>query len=234
MVEKETIGHMFDSIAPEYDRLNHLMSLNIDKLWRRRALQKIVTKDNPQQILDIACGTGDFSIAIAEQANPLTRIDGIDISEGMLEVMRNKLSERGLAGRITARLGDSESLPYDENTFDKVTIAFGIRNFAHREKALEEILRVLKPDGRLVILELSIPSNSFVRWVFKLYFTKFVPLIGGKISGDKGAYSYLPDSVIRFPDKKEWMATMESCGFGKVTHKAFTFGICRMYTGEKK
>lgn len=225
---------MFDSIAPEYDRLNHLMSLNMDKLWRRRALQKIVIKDKSQQILDIACGTGDFSIAIAESANPSTKIEGIDISEGMLEVMRNKLSEKGLDGRVSARLGDSEALPYGNGSFDRVTIAFGIRNFEHREKALEEILRVLKPGGRLVILELSIPSNALVKFAFKLYFTKFVPLIGGKISGDKGAYSYLPESVIKFPGKKEWIATMESCGYSQVTHKAFTFGICRMYTGEKK
>lgn len=234
MVKKKNIEHMFDSIAPEYDRLNHLMSLNMDKLWRRKALQKIVTKDKSQKILDIACGTGDFSIAIAERANPLTEIEGIDISEGMLEVMRTKLARRGLDGRVSARLGDSESLPYPDNSFDRVTIAFGIRNFEHREKALEEILRVLKPCGRLVILELSIPTNALVRFAFKFYFTKFVPLIGGKISGDKGAYSYLPDSVIKFPGKKEWIATMEACGFDQVTHKAFTFGICRMYTGEKK
>lgn len=234
MVKKKNIEHMFDSIAPEYDRLNHLMSLNMDKLWRRKALQKIVTKDKSQKILDIACGTGDFSIAIAEHANQLTEIEGIDISEGMLEVMRTKLARRGLDGRVSARLGDSESLPYPDNSFDRVTIAFGIRNFEHREKALEEILRVLKPCGRLVILELSIPTNALVRFAFKFYFTKFVPLIGGKISGDKGAYSYLPDSVIKFPGKKEWIATMEACGFDQVTHKAFTFGICRMYTGEKK
>ena len=234
MPKKTKIKNMFDSIAPEYDRLNHLMSLNMDKLWRRRALQKIVIKDKSQQILDIACGTGDFSIAIAESANPSTKIEGIDISEGMLEVMRNKLSEKGLDGRVSARLGDSEALPYGDDSFDRVTIAFGIRNFEHREKALEEILRVLKPGGMLVILELSIPSNALVKFAFKLYFTKFVPLIGGKISGDKGAYSYLPESVIKFPGKKEWIATMESCGYSQVTHKAFTFGICRMYTGEKK
>lgn len=234
MANKSTIEHMFNSIAPEYDRLNHIMSLNMDKLWRRRALQKIVIKDKSQQILDIACGTGDFSIAIAECANKSSKIEGIDISEGMLEVMRAKLSERGLDDRVSARLGDSEDLPYGEDSFDRVTIAFGIRNFEHREKALKEILRVLKPGGRLVILELSVPSNALIRFAFKLYFTKFVPLIGGKISGDKGAYSYLPESVIKFPGKKEWIATMESCGYGQVTHKAFTFGICRMYTGEKK
>lgn len=234
MTKKSTIEHMFNSIAPEYDRLNHIMSLNMDKLWRRRALQKIVTKDKSQQILDVACGTGDFSIAIAECANKSSKIEGIDISEGMLEVMRGKLSKRGLDDRVSARLGDSENLPYGEDSFDRVTIAFGIRNFEHREKALKEILRVLKPGGRLVILELSVPSNALIRLAFKLYFTKFVPLIGGKISGEKGAYSYLPESVIRFPGKKEWITTMESCGYSQVTHKAFTFGICRMYTGDKK
>lgn len=232
--KKEKIERMFNSIAPEYDKLNHIMSLNFDKGWRRRALKKIVQKDENLNILDIACGTGDFSIAIAEHSGEATKILGLDISEGMLEVMKRKLSEKGLENRVNTMVGDSESLPFDDGTFDRVTIAFGIRNFEHREKALKEILRVLKPDGRLIILELSIPSNAIARWAFKIYFTRFVPLIGGKISGDQSAYNYLPASVIKFPGKKEWMATMTSCGYANVTHKAFTFGICRMYTGEKK
>ena len=231
--KKEKIGQMFDAIAPEYDRLNHLMSLGIDKTWRRRALKHIVEPDHAQQILDLACGTGDFSIAIASKAHPGTKVTGVDLSEGMLAVMREKVATLGLEERISAGQGDAEHLPFGDGTFDRVTIAFGIRNFEHREAALREILRVLKPGGRLVILELSVPSNPVLRWCYNLYFTKITPVIGGRISGDKAAYRYLPASVLKFPGKREWMATMTACGFRAVTHRAFTFGICRLYTGEK-
>ena len=233
MPKKEKIQQMFDGIAPDYDRLNHLMSLGIDRTWRRRALKCIVVPGQAQAILDVACGTGDFSIAIAKKADKRTVVTGIDLSEGMLAVMAEKVRKGGLEGRIRAELGDCEQLRFADTSFDRVTIAFGIRNFAHREAALAEILRVLKPGGRLVILELSVPSNRFLRWVYGIYFTKILPLIGGRISGDKAAYTYLPASVLKFPGKKEWMETMRFCGYSDVTHKAFTFGICRMYTGEK-
>lgn len=224
---------MFDSIAPDYDRLNHIMSLDVDKTWRLRAIRRIVDDSAPQRILDIACGTGDFSIAIAEHSRPDTQICGLDLSEGMLSVMREKVAARNLSGRISAEQGDSEHMRFEDNSFDRVTIAFGIRNFEHREAALKEILRVLRPGGRLVILELSVPRNPVIRWFYKLYFTGIMPLIGGLVSGDKSAYRYLPASVLKFPGKEEWMATMSSCGYGQVTHKAFTLGICRMYTGDK-
>ena len=231
--KKEKIEAMFDSIAPEYDRLNHLMSLGIDKTWRRRALRQIVTPERPQQILDLACGTGDFSIAIAQKAHPDTGVTGVDLSEGMLAVMRKKVAANGLEGRILAEQGDAEHLRFPDGSFDRVTIAFGIRNFEHREAALREILRVLKLEGQLVILELSVPSNPVLRWLYKLYFTNLTPLVGGRISGDKAAYRYLPASVLRFPGKREWMATMSACGFRTVTHRPLTFGICRLYTGTK-
>ena len=231
--EASGIKALFNGIAGDYDRLNHLLSLGIDRTWRRRALKGIVTPGLDQSILDVACGTGDFSLAIAEKSTQDTVITGVDISEGMLAVMAEKVRKAGLEGRIRAELGDCEQLRFADASFDRVTIAFGIRNFAHREAALTEILRVLKPGGRLVILELSVPSNRFLRWCYGIYFTKILPLIGGRISGDKAAYSYLPASVLRFPGKKEWMETMSSCGYSNVTHKAFTFGICRMYTGEK-
>lgn len=231
--KKEKVEQMFDSIAKDYDRLNHIMSLDIDKTWRLRALRQIVEKDKKQEILDIACGTGDFSIAIARKANPETKVHGLDLSAGMLEVMKEKVTKLGLDSRIVAEQGDSEKMSYADNSFDRVTIAFGIRNFEHREVALREILRVLKPGGRLVIIELSVPENPVIRWCYNLYFTKILPLIGGSISGDNAAYSYLPASVLKFPGKKEWMATMSGCGYANVTHKAFTLGICRMYTGEK-
>lgn len=233
MPKKEKIQEMFDGIAGDYDRLNHIMSLGIDRSWRRRAIKEIVAQNTTQEILDVACGTGDFSIAIAKAMAPGSRVTGLDLSEGMLAVMRGKLADAGLEGRVRCAQGDSEAMPYADASFDCVTIAFGIRNFEHREVALKEILRVLKPGGKLVILELSVPSNPVIRWCYNLYFTRILPLIGGKVSGDKAAYRYLPASVLNFPGKEEWMGTMRSCGYSGVQHKAFTLGICRMYTGLK-
>jgi len=230
---KEKIEQMFDAIAPDYDRLNHLMSLGIDKRWRRRALRQIVEPERAQEILDLACGTGDFSLAIARKAHPQTRVTGVDLSEGMLAVMREKVRAAGLEARISAEKGDADALPFADGSFDRVTVAFGVRNFEHRETALREIRRVLRPGGRLVILELSLPSNPVVRWAYMLYFTRLTPLIGGRISGEKAAYRYLPASVLHFPGKREWMATMAACGFRAVTHRALSLGICRLYTGTK-
>lgn len=233
MPQKEKIQQMFDGIAPDYDRLNHLMSLGVDRSWRRRALREIVDAGRAQSILDIACGTGDFSLAIAGRMHPDSRIVGLDLSEGMLAVMRDKVAGAGLDDRISCEQGDSEAMRFADASFDVVTIAFGIRNFAHREAALREILRVLKPGGRLVILELSVPENRLLRWGYNLYFKHFVPWIGGRISGDRAAYTYLPASVQAFPGRREWTATMAGCGYAQVRHKAFTLGLCRMYVGEK-
>ena len=224
---------MFDGIAPDYDRLNHLMSLGVDKCWRRRAIREIVVPEQPQQILDLACGTGDFSLAIARRLHPQGRVTGLDLSEGMLAVMRAKVGKTGLSDRIRCVQGDSEALPWPDGSFDRAAIAFGIRNFERRETALREILRVLKPGGRLVILELSVPENRILRACYNLYFMHFVPWIGGLVSGNKAAYRYLPASVQRFPGRLAWMATMERCGYTRLRHKAFTFGLCRMYIGEK-
>ncbi|MBO7077995.1 MAG: bifunctional demethylmenaquinone methyltransferase/2-methoxy-6-polyprenyl-1,4-benzoquinol methylase UbiE [Bacteroidales bacterium] len=233
MPQKEKIQQMFDGIAPDYDRLNHLMSLGVDRSWRRRALREIVTPERPQALLDIACGTGDFALAQARRMHADSRITGLDLSEGMLAVMREKVEKAGLAGRISCEQGDCEQMRFAEGSFDCATIAFGIRNFAHREAALVEILRVLKPGGRLVILELSVPENKLLRWAYNLYFMHFVPWIGGLVSGDKAAYKYLPASVQAFPGRREWTATMVRCGYANVRHRAFTFGLCRMYIGEK-
>jgi len=227
------IRSLFDGIAGDYDRLNHLLSLGIDKTWRRRALKWIVEPAVRQEILDIACGTGDFSIAIARKSNPDTSVTGLDLSDGMLSMMRFKVASSGLNGRISCEQGNCEKLRFGDGSFDRVTIAFGIRNFENRETALREIIRVLKPGGRLVILELSVPSNGAVRWLYNIYFTRILPLIGGRISGDKAAYRYLPASVLKFPGRKEWMRTMSECGYSEVFHKSFTLGICRMYVGAK-
>lgn len=274
---------MFDSIAGDYDALNHILSLDVDKIWRRRALKRIVDAPAPALVLDLACGTGDFSIAIAKalsrshkrvgtpveahakasvkapveapakapveaqvtstgfvtggsgKSDSATKghVTGVDLSEGMLAVMREKVGKAGLADMISIEEGDGEALRFPDNTFDRVTIAFGIRNFEDRPKGLREMLRVLKPGGRLVILELSRPENKIIRWFYDLYFLHILPKIGGKVSGDKAAYAYLPASVAAFPGKKAFMATMREAGFRAVAHKAFTLGICRMYTGEK-
>lgn len=274
---------MFDSIAGDYDSLNHILSLDVDKIWRKKALKQIVDAPAPARVLDLACGTGDFSIAIAKalsrshkrvgtpveahvkasvkapveapakapveaqvtstgcvtgdsgRSDLMTKghVTGVDLSEGMLAVMREKVGKAGLTEMISIEEGDGENLRFPDNTFDRVTIAFGIRNFEDRPKGLREMLRVLKPGGRLVILELSHPENKIIRWFYDLYFLHILPKIGGKVSGDKAAYAYLPASVAAFPGKKAFMATMREAGFRAVTHKAFTLGICRMYTGEK-
>lgn len=231
--DSKKIEALFDSIAPDYDKLNHLLSLGIDRSWRRRAMRWIVEAERRQEILDIACGTGDFSIGIARRTHPETLVTGLDLSEAMLAVMARKISRAGLSDRIRTEQGNCEKMRFEDSAFDRVTIAFGIRNFENREAALAEILRVLKPGGRLVILELSVPSAKVLRWLYNLYFTKLLPLIGGIVSGDRAAYRYLPASVLKFPEKEQWMAIMASCGFVNVIHKPFSFGICRMYIGEK-
>lgn len=229
----ENTEQLFNSIARTYDTLNHWLSLGIDCLWRRRSLRWIVDKEQPQQILDIACGTGDYSIAIARHAHPDTHVLGLDLTEGMLEVMRRKVFQEGLTHRITTEQGNSEQLRFADNCFDRATIAFGIRNFEHREQALYEILRVLRPGGRLVILELSLQTNPMIRWCYSFYFTRVLPFIGGWVSGNKAAYQYLPASVASFPKRDEWMAIMRNCGYQRVRYKAFTLGTCYMYIGEK-
>ena len=263
MPRKEKIREMFDGIAGDYDKLNHIMSLDIDRTWRKRALKRIFrataaerrrfrTKGNrpagfPAGILDIACGTGDFSIAIARemlrrsdsrkvdggQCRATGHVTGVDLSDGMLGVMREKVEKERLGNIISCETGDCENLRFPDGSFDRVTVAFGVRNFENREIGLKEMLRVLRPGGRMVILELSVPSNAFFRWLFNLYFLHILPVIGGKVSGDKSAYRYLPASVLGFPGRKAFMQTLRDCGFTNVTHKAFTLGICRMYTGEK-
>ena len=220
---------MFDSIAADYDKLNHLLSLDVDKAWRKKAIREVRPGG---KVLDLACGTGDFAIAIA-RALPESHVTGVDLSTGMLSVMEQKVRDLGLEGRIESEEGDGENLRFEDSTFDRVTNAFGIRNCEEKEKGLEEALRVLVPGGKLVILELSRPDNKVLRWFYDLYFLNILPKIGGSVSGDKAAYSYLPASVKNFPGKKEFTAMMRDAGFERVTHKALTFGICRMYTGCK-
>ena len=232
MPKKEKVREMFDNIAPTYDRLNHIMSMNVDKLWRRHALKEIVD-GTPQRILDVACGTGDSTVSIAKAAAEGSEIIGADISEGMMALVKGKAEKAGVSGRISLQVADGEALPYGDGAFDRVTCAFGIRNFEHKEKGLSEFLRVLKPGGKAVILELSVPQNRLARWAYDLYFLHILPRIGGAVSGDRAAYRYLPASVHSFPAPKEFCRMMEAAGFRAVRCRTFTFGLCRMYVGER-
>ena len=231
MPKKEKVQEMFDNIAPTYDTLNHVLSMNVDKLWRRHALKEIVD-GTPQRILDVACGTGDSTISIAKAAGEGSEVTGVDISEGMMALVQGKAEKAGVAGRIGLAVADGEALPYADGTFDRVTCAFGIRNFEHKEQGLSEFRRVLKPGGKVVILELSVPQNRVVRWAYDLYFTHLLPAIGGAVSGDKAAYRYLPASVHRFPAPQEFCRMMELAGFTGVRCRTFTGGLCRMFVGE--
>ena len=231
MPKKENIRNLFDDIAPDYDKLNHILSLDIDKSWRSKAIREIVERDTPLNILDVASGTGDFAIGTARKAADGSHITGIDLSEGMLKIGREKVAKEGLSDMISMQEGDCEALPFSDGTFDRVTVAFGVRNFEHLETGLNEMLRVLKPGGKLVILELSVPSNPLLLALYKLYFLHILPAIGGKVSGNKGAYRYLPASVLHFPKPEAFMKMMSGCGYSEIRHKSFTFGICRMYIG---
>lgn len=227
MGKKEGIKRLFNSIASDYDRLNHILSLNIDKGWRRMAVKEIADKDSPVKVLDVACGTGDFTIEIAKKVSAGSEVIGVDISEGMMEIGKEKMLKAGVTAEMT--VADCEALPYDQNTFDRIAVGFGVRNFEHLDLGLREMGRVLKPDGKLVILELSLPSNRLVRGCYMLYFQKILPMVGGFISGDRGAYEYLRTSVLRFPAPDKFIEMLKSAGFEQVEHRPLTFGICRMY-----
>ena len=231
MAKKEGIRKLFDNIAPDYDRLNHILSLNIDKGWRRKAVKELVDTAGPLEILDVACGTGDFTIEIAQKAPAGSKVTGIDLSEGMMAIGREKIKAAGVDAVMVQ--GDCEELPYSDNTFHRISVGFGVRNFEHLQIGLNEIYRVLTPGGKLVILELSVPSNPIVRWCYKLYFLNILPTIGGWISGDRGAYEYLPASVLKFPAPNKFIPMLQQAGFSKVIHRSLTLGICRMYIGIK-
>jgi len=232
MPKKEKIQEMFDRIAPSYDRLNHLMSLNVDRRWRRKSLREIVD-GTPQRILDVACGTGDSTIAIARAAAEGSHVTGADISEGMMGLVMDKARRADVDGRIDLQVADGEALPFGDGTFDRVSCAFGIRNFEHKDKGLSEFCRVLKPGGKAVILELSVPRSRAVRWVYDLYFLHILPWIGGKVSGDKAAYAYLPASVHAFPPPEAFLDMLRGAGFSHVKCRTFSLGLCRLFVGEK-
>lgn len=230
MAKKETVKGIFNDIAPRYDLLNHCLSMNIDKGWRKKAMKSIA--DCPKDLLlDVACGTGDFSIAAWKAG--VKRVIGVDISENMVEIGCKKIREKGLDEHITLTTGDSESLEFKDHYFDLVTVAFGVRNFEHLEIGLSEMQRVLKPGGKVVILEFSMPEHFPMKQLYKLYFRHVLPVIGGLVSGNKSAYAYLPESVIKFPQGREFLCIMEKCGFSRVSRRKLSFGIASLYTGYK-
>ena len=231
MAKKAFVASMFDNIAPTYDKLNHILSLNIDKLWRIDAINRLA-KTEPKVVLDEACGTGDFSILIAQKCKD-AKVIGIDISEGMMEVGRQKVQAAGLTGRITMHVDDATQLQMDDNSVDAITVAFGVRNYEHLQLGLNEMCRVIRPGGSTFILELSVPQNRVLLWCYKLYFLHILPWVGGLISGNKEAYNYLPASVLHFPKPDAFLAMMKEAGFSDCKQKAYTFGLCRLYIGRK-
>lgn len=228
MAKKNYIVQLFNDIAPTYDKLNHILSLNVDKSWRRKAVKKIMSR-KPKNVLDIACGTGDFAIALARAGAP--KVTGVDISEGMLEVGRKKVVAEGLD--IEMHVDDSENLSLQDESVDAISVAFGVRNFEHLQLGLNEMHRVLRKDGMVCVLELSVPQNPMLLWCYKLYFLHLLPWLGGFISGNKGAYQYLPKSVLNFPKPDKFCKMLEAAGFKQVEAKSFSLGLCRMFTGIK-
>jgi demethylmenaquinone methyltransferase/2-methoxy-6-polyprenyl-1,4-benzoquinol methylase len=229
--KKEQVAAMFDDIAPRYDFLNRFLSAGIDVQWRRKALKKLAPLQ-PKIMLDVATGTGDVAIMAARQLHP-EKIIGIDISEKMLEGGRLKVKEKGLETVIELQSGDSETIKFPDNTFDAVTVAFGVRNFENLEQGLREIHRVLKPGGRLVVLEFSKPKLPGMIQLYNLYMRIVAPGVAGMFSKNKKAYQYLTNSIQAFPEGKDFVAVLTKTGYKQPTCKALTFGISSIYTGDK-
>jgi len=228
--KKVQIANMFNNIAFKYDFLNHFLSLNIDKLWRKKVV-KLLIKKKPKRVLDVATGTADLAIA-SLKANP-ERIDGVDISVGMLEVGKNKLIQKKLQDQIFLQVGDAEQIPFETNTFDAVTVAFGVRNYEHLQNGLNEMFRVLNDGGITLILEFTMPTAFPIKQLYTFYFKFILPFIGKVLSSNKQAYSYLHNSVQAFPQNNEFVKCMEKAGFESCSIKKLSFGIAAIYYGKK-
>lgn len=230
--KKEQVASMFDNISPKYDLLNHLLSLGIDVLWRKKAIRLLRKRQPaPRLMLDVATGTGDFALE-ALSLHP-DKIIGIDISAGMLEVGRQKIKKQGLSERIEMLQADSENLPFEDNMFDAVIVAFGVRNFENLPKGLQEINRVLKPGGVVSILEFSQPRVFPFKQVYNFYFKQILPRVGRFISKDQSAYTYLPESVQAFPDGRDFIRILDETGYKNTEWKPLTFGISAIYLASK-
>ncbi len=228
--KKEQVAEMFNNISKRYDLLNHVLSLGIDILWRKKAI-KMLRPEQPKLILDVATGTGDFAIE-ALALNP-DKIIGVDISEGMLEVGRKKMAKLGHTDKIDLQMGDSEKLLFEDNKFDAVIVSFGVRNFENLEAGLSDMLRVLRPGGTTVIIEFSKPEAFPFKQGYNFYFKSILPLIGRMVSKDNAAYTYLPESVQQFPYGKEFLDILKKVGFKEAKCKPLTFGISSIYFAKK-
>ena len=229
--KKEQVAQMFDTISGNYDNLNRVISFGIDVKWRKKVL-KMVGESNPKTILDIATGTGDLAILMAQ--TKADKIIGLDISAGMLEVGVQKIAAKNLTKTIEMVLGDSENMPFEDNYFDAITVAFGVRNFEHLEKGLAEILRVLKPNGTFVILETSVPDKTPYKQGYQLYSNHILPLIGKLFSKDDAAYGYLSESAAAFPYGEKLNNILRKIGFIDVEALPQTFGVATIYSASKK
>lgn len=229
--KKEEVAEMFNNISKRYDFLNHFLSLGIDKIWRKKAIKQLL-EIKPKKILDIATGTGDFAVA-AMKLNP-TEVIGVDISQGMLDVGIEKMKRKGLDHVIQMRIGDSEELPFEDGYFDALTVGFGVRNYENLEKGLTDMLRVLRPGGKAIILEFSKPKKFPMKQMFGFYSKRIIPFFGKRISKDERAYAYLPESVAAFPEGKAFTDILEKIGYTSVTAKTVSGGIATIYAGIKK
>jgi demethylmenaquinone methyltransferase / 2-methoxy-6-polyprenyl-1,4-benzoquinol methylase len=228
--DKQYVRSLFNAIAYRYDLLNHLLSGGVDLYWRRKAVEHL-RPDAPRRILDVATGTGDFALA-ALRLNP-ERIVGVDIADQMLAIGREKLRRRGVEDRVSFEQGDAERLAFSDGTFDAAIVAFGVRNFEHLTQGLREMRRVLKPGARAVILEFSRPKNAPFRQIYHAYFRTILPLIGRLVSGHAGAYTYLPDTVMRFPEGPAFLEQLRASGFEDLHEERLTFGIATLYSGRR-
>lgn len=228
--KKQQVEQMFDNISPKYDLLNRVLSMGIDVQWRKKVVKK-VAESNPQKILDIATGTGDLAIAMAK--NTKAKITGFDLSAGMLEVGRKKVEEKNLTEKIEMIQGDAENMPFTDNSFDCITVAFGVRNFENLDKGLAEIYRVLKPGGSFIILEFSQPEATPMKQLYGFYSKHILPKIGSTVSKDTDAYTYLPESAKVFPSGEKMKNILKEIGFVNPIAKELTFGIASIYESLK-
>jgi demethylmenaquinone methyltransferase/2-methoxy-6-polyprenyl-1,4-benzoquinol methylase len=228
--KKAQVAEMFNNIAGRYDFLNHFLSMGIDKGWRKKAIAE-VAKINPETILDVATGTGDMAIAAAA-LNP-RKITGVDIADQMLEIGRDKIKAKNMSSLITLQTGDSEAMPFDTGSFDAVMCAYGARNFEHLERGISEMCRVIRPGGKVVILEFSSPVNFPVKQLYQFYFRYILPTLGKIVSKHSRAYTYLPESVMAFPEGKQFCNILTKCGFKDAVARPLTFGITMLYTAIK-
>lgn len=228
----EQVEQMFDSIAPAYDFMNRAMTLGIDKLWRAKAV-RMLRQEHPRRILDIATGTGDLAIKLARSIDGC-HVDGVDLSQGMIEIGRRKVADAGLESRITLDVGDCLDLKIADDSYDAITVAYGVRNFEHLLTGYQEMARVLRPGGRLCVIELSTPRGWLVRPLYRFYTKVIIPALGRLISKDVRAYSYLPESIEAVPQGETMIELMRRAGLVRCHYRPLTFGVCTIYTAYKE